>query len=216
MPRKEKEYKYHFIYRTTNTKNSKFYIGMHSTDNLDDGYFGSGKRLRNSIRKHGKEFHVCEILEYLPDRSSLKDREKEIIDENLLLDPLCLNLCIGGAGGNICNADQHKEGARIANLKNWKNPEFKKYHSLQVSKSMISKWKNIDYREKLTGKNFVTFKEHTEATKKKISDSMKNKQNGNKNSQFGTLWINKDEICKKIMKEEIKDYINQGWRSGRK
>lgn len=28
---------------------------MHSTDNLDDGYVGSGKRLWNSIKKHGKE-----------------------------------------------------------------------------------------------------------------------------------------------------------------
>jgi len=43
MPRKQK--KYHYIYKTTNILNYKFYIGMHSTDDLDDGYVGSGKRL---------------------------------------------------------------------------------------------------------------------------------------------------------------------------
>ena len=53
MSRKEKEY--HFIYKTMNLINEKYYIGMHSTDNLNDGYIGSGKRLWHSIRKYGKE-----------------------------------------------------------------------------------------------------------------------------------------------------------------
>lgn len=33
--------KYHFIYKITRLDNNRYYIGMHSTDNLDDGYFGS-------------------------------------------------------------------------------------------------------------------------------------------------------------------------------
>ena len=49
MARKEK--KYHFIYKTTNLLSGKYYIGMHSTDNLDDGYLGSGYRLRLAIKK---------------------------------------------------------------------------------------------------------------------------------------------------------------------
>ena len=47
--------KYHFLYKTTNLINNKYYYGMHSTYKLDDGYLGSGKRLRYSIRKYGKE-----------------------------------------------------------------------------------------------------------------------------------------------------------------
>jgi hypothetical protein len=49
-------------------KNDKYYIGMHSTNDLNDGYMGSGKRLWFSINYHGKENHACEILEYCKDR----------------------------------------------------------------------------------------------------------------------------------------------------
>ena len=62
MARKEK--KFHFIYKITNTKNGKYYIGMHSTDNLNDGYLGSGIRLRRSIRRNGIENFKIEYLEF--------------------------------------------------------------------------------------------------------------------------------------------------------
>lgn len=49
--------KYHYIYKTKCLLTNKYYIGMHSTDNLDDGYVGSGKRLWYSINKHGLKKH---------------------------------------------------------------------------------------------------------------------------------------------------------------
>lgn len=36
-----------------------------------------------------------------------------------------------------------------------------------------------------------------------------------KNSQFGTVWINKDQINKKIKAEILSEYIDQGWKRGR-
>ena len=96
MPRKQK--KYHYIYKTTNVLNNKFYIGMHSTNNLTDGYMGSGKLLWYSIKKYGKENHKVEILEYLDNRDKLRIREEKMISE-VLSDPLCINLVWGGRGG---------------------------------------------------------------------------------------------------------------------
>ena len=73
---------------------------MHSTNNLEDGYMGGGKNITNSIRYYGKDNHKKEILEYLNDRDSLAAREKEIVNEDLLNDPMCMNLMIGGYGGD--------------------------------------------------------------------------------------------------------------------
>ena len=90
--------KYHVIYKTTCAVTGKYYVGMHSTDDLNDGYLGSGKILWHSIRAHGKENHRYEILEYLPDRKSLCDREAQLISEELRADPLCMNIRGGGIG----------------------------------------------------------------------------------------------------------------------
>lgn len=59
-------------------------------------------------------------------------------------------------------------------------------------------------------------KKHKKETKGKISNSMKEKQKGDKNSQFGTCWITKKGENKKIKKEELQSFINQGWNKGRK
>lgn len=113
--------KFNFIYKTTNTITGKFYIGMHSTDDLNDGYLGSGLVIKNSIKKYGKDFHSMEVLEFLPDRNTLKQREIEIVNENLLCNELCMNLKVGGVGGN-----QSGE----------KHPRYGKRHSLETRLKM--------------------------------------------------------------------------------
>jgi hypothetical protein len=91
--------KYHFIYKTTRVDGSgAFYIGLHSTDDLDDGYLGSGIILNNSIKKYGKHLHIREILEFLPSRDELCIREAELVSNELVADPRCMNITLGGGG----------------------------------------------------------------------------------------------------------------------
>ncbi len=69
---------YHFIYRTTNLLNGKFYIGKHSTQNLNDGYMGSGSALLAAMNKHGKECFKTTIIEFFEHEEDVVRREKEI------------------------------------------------------------------------------------------------------------------------------------------
>ena len=46
----KKEKKYNYFYRIENKINGHYYYGIHSTDNLNDGYMGSGKKATNGLR----------------------------------------------------------------------------------------------------------------------------------------------------------------------
>lgn len=76
-----------------------YYVGIHSTDNLDDNYYGSGKYIKRSILKHGKEKHDKIILEMFHTRELLLQKEKELVNHILINDPNCMNIKPGGVGG---------------------------------------------------------------------------------------------------------------------
>lgn len=214
MPRKQ--HQYHYIYKVTCNVTGKYYIGMHSTSNLEDGYFGSGKVLKRSLNKYGKENHSIEILEWLTDRSSLKSKERELVNESLLNDSLCMNLALGGGGGFV--NENHKQKwilagsaagkAKLAEL--WKDPDYAKTRSLKI-KDVMSRPEVKD--KALAGFNKYRGTPHTAETKERLSEIMKLKQNGISNSQFGTMWITNGILSKKIRKTDI---VPEGWRLGRK
>lgn len=52
---KKYEYKYHYVYSITNNKNGRLYCGVHSTNNLDDEFFGSGALLKAAIARFGRK-----------------------------------------------------------------------------------------------------------------------------------------------------------------
>jgi len=226
MPRKQK--KYHFIYKTTNLVNGKFYVGMHSTDNLNDDYFGSGKRIHYSVNKHGRNNHKVEILEFLPSREELKKREAEVVNEELLADPLCMNLKFGGEGG-WCNANFD------VNARNDKcRQKFKQ--KLETDDELLEKFRALAFQNLLSDESLLLARKtkiekfgnpigpnawgkdhrHSEESKERIRNAMKEKSKGEGNSQYGTCWICNETEVKKIKKEELQSWLNEGWRKGRK
>lgn len=88
----------HLVYKTTSLLDGKYYIGVHSTVDIDDGYMGSGIILRNAIKKHGVKNFSREILFSFETRLDLLKKEAELVNDELLKDPLCYNLIAGGGG----------------------------------------------------------------------------------------------------------------------
>lgn len=210
MPRKKK--KFHFIYKTTNLLNSKYYIGMHSTDDLEDGYMGSGKRLWYSRKKHGDENHSIEILEYCNDRKELRKREEEIVNDELINENLCMNLVKGG-GGFMLDEHHYKcssAGGKATAERLKTDEEFSKRQKKNASENMKKA-----HREGKIKYDTFTDKKHTEETKKLMSESKKGVGKGDKNSQYGTCWITRDGENKKIKKEELEAFVKEGWKKGR-
>ena len=78
---------------------------------------------------------------------------------------------------------------------------------------------SIDDPRYLSGELKPSFsgKKHKQETKEKWKETYKNikHQQGEKNSQYGTCWITKEGENKKIKKEELEIFEQQGWKKGR-
>jgi len=203
MPRKQ--HSHHFLYKTTCLITNKFYYGMHSTSNLEDGYFGSGKRLWLSINKHSRSNHTIEKLKFFDSRNELIRGEIELITDELLKDPMCMNIASGGDGGTRATEEQLQRGGyssgsihklKISNDLNYKNQHLERFHKHCMSKSP----------SKPTG---FLGRTHSKETKKKMSDSKKITQAAERNSQFGSIWIHNNIENKKIKKIDLQSYLNK-------
>lgn len=90
---------FHYVYCTENLLNNKIYVGRHTTDDMNDGYMGSGKLLRASIEKYGIENFKKHILIMCETSEEACEYETAIVDENFILDENTYNLRLGGGGG---------------------------------------------------------------------------------------------------------------------
>ena len=186
---------------------------MHSTNRLDDGYLGSGKRLYYELNKYGKENFKFEILKHFNSREELVQAEINLITEQDLKNINCLNLSKGGSGG-IHNEDHYKAFVKgpkntsgwILNMKNLKaNPEWVKWHRELVIKGLREYYK--------VSEGPFKGKQHKPETIEKMKASHKGAGKGTNNSQYGTCWITNETENKKIYKGDL---IPEGWRLGRK
>jgi hypothetical protein len=83
----------HFIYKTTH-KNGKYYVGRHSTTNIDDGYIGSGNWPRSLKNKNDV---VREIVEYADNIDDLIVLEGRYLRKHFG-QPGCMNATLDPVG----------------------------------------------------------------------------------------------------------------------
>jgi hypothetical protein len=101
---------YGYIYKTTNLKNKKIYIGKKKGE-FNSDYFGSGIILKQAINKYDKKNFKLEVVVYAKDIYKLNKLEKQYIKEyrKILGNKSLYNIADGGDGGRIRFGPHTKE-----------------------------------------------------------------------------------------------------------
>ena len=168
---------YGIIYITTNLINNKKYIGKHKCDSIEfDGYLGSGKALKNAIKKYGRKNFIREVLDTAKSLEELNDKEIYYIDKyDAMKNDNFYNIRNGGEGVDFnCLPEETKELIRAKNrinLKGKNNGMYGKHHSKETIQKIINNRDLSIY--------------HTEESKKKMSENSKGKSTGSANGNFG-------------------------------
>lgn len=99
------------VYKTTNKVNGKIYVGQHSTENLNDGYLGSGVIFKKELKKHGRLNFEKEILFQSGNDSFLNEIETYYIHKYKSFDPtIGYNILMYGdtSRGYVCSEETKK------------------------------------------------------------------------------------------------------------
>jgi len=96
------------LYKITNTITGEYYIGKHNgwTQN---GYWGSGERIRNQLKKYSRKKFNYEILCYGTQDYIYELEEKIVTLEVISEDKKCLNLMGGGFGAKFLSEETKKK-----------------------------------------------------------------------------------------------------------
>ena len=204
---------HYYLYEVKNNTNGKLYVGVHQTSNLDDGYLGSGAVIKRAIQKYGLENFTKTILETFNDADSMYQREREVVTDEFLTRPDVYNVRRGGLGGfdhlndgsaeHIERTNKGRMTCRSLGRGVW-DPEVRRLGQAcmtpETQRKATTAAAQLDVVER-----------------RKLKYNQIQHQQGIKNSQFGTCWVWHEMVGnKKIRKEALPLYIDQGWAKGRK
>lgn len=216
-----------YIYKTTNNINGKIYIGKKHNSSFVKDYYGSGKLINRAIDKYGIENFSLELIEKCETLEELNLKEIHYIqylNSNYKLGK-GYNIASGGDGGDLItslpeidynsfildckrrakgeNNPNYGNGNKISGDKNpSKRPEVRKKLS-----ELNSGENNAMYGK--TGELHHQYgKSHSEETRNKIKNSLKNKIYKkvckNCNSEFETKHA-RTSYCNADCKREYRD-----------
>jgi hypothetical protein len=202
--------KYHIVYKTVNLINNKFYVGAHSTDNINDDYYGSGSNLILAIKKYGIDAFCKEILHVYDNPLEMFEKEKEIVNLEFISRSDVYNIVEGGYGG-------FNKGSK--GLKHMHNPSTNEriaVHPVVISRMIEEGW--IVGRNMSSTTNTVWI--HLNEDKKMVSPTVAEKYISNgwtiglpKSPTLGKNWIyfpltNEYSLCEP---SELPIKLKQGW-----
>lgn len=110
---------FYLVYKTTNNINGNIYIGIHRTNNINDGYIGSGLLFRKAISKYGKENFTREILHVCDSVDEMYEIESQLVNTEFVNRKDTYNIQVGGVGGakDATATEYFRSGKHSANAK---------------------------------------------------------------------------------------------------
>jgi hypothetical protein len=194
-------YKYHIVYRTTCVRNNKYYIGVHSTNNLDDGYIGSGIALKDAIKKYGKDSFNREILSFHNSRDLAEAEEKRLVTIEIANSKQTYNLVEGGqarGGYDVWNGSHE--------IEKWRK-ELRETMSGYNNMDFVANWKSV-YDE--TAEHMVLLMEQDIPDKICLFMALQ-KSSHNRNIKLHKIrqYMEINTIIQPISQEIIKSYMTK-------
>lgn len=126
--------KYIFVYQTICEINGKSYIGVHRTDDLEDGYIGCGvysqKKAKGdllfhrAVRKYGYSNFKRYILDFFDIYEQALEEEKYLVNETWVKSKSNYNAAIGGEGNTVFWMDDQRKLQWKSNISNKVNEWF--------------------------------------------------------------------------------------------
>lgn len=177
--------KYIFLYKTTNLVNSKVYVGVHSTDKLDDGYIGLGVSYQccavgswpfhRAVKKYGYENFRREILEFFDSVEDALVREREVVNEVWVMNPSTYNVALGGKINNTFGLSEEEKRVYREKLskalKGRSKPPRSEEHKKRLSEAHKKLNQDPEFRKRRS--EVMKGHKHTDETKEKISKAGK-------------------------------------------
>lgn len=207
------------------------YIGQHQTENIDDGYMGSGLRIQRAIKKYGVENFEKTILFECSSVEEMNAKEAEIVNEEFIARDDVYNIKLGGEGGwDYVNASGSNMNGDWKSLTQHCKDIFEK----------TGKWPHEDWLNELKDSDPQKYdeyckkvsygvkqhiqengswwsgKHHTDEAKQKMKDfhAKNHSQAGKKNSQYGMIAIYNKETFERATQPKDQP-IPKGWAKGR-
>lgn len=208
---------YFYVYQITNLLNNKVYVGKHKSIKhpFENGYYGSGKQITAAIKKYGIDNFKKEVLQYCSSMEEMADKEAEIVTEDFVKRSDTYNMHKGGLGGwdHYNGSNIHTENSRKGGKKSAKRlNEF-----IAEQKADNTEWWQDWYTKVCKTNKELTLKALTSEAREKRKDTFKQIKHsqGEKNSQFGRIWIS-NILTKEVKRITINDIIPEGWVRGKK
>lgn len=206
-----------YLYVKIHNKTGLKYFGK-TTANDPYKYKGSGTRWNNHLKVHGKDIST-EIIGYYTDKEEcLRVAIKFSIENNIVESDDWANLKeerLDGGWDHLTKEQLSLNGSfsgkkcKDLNLGVFSLSYEETLENLKVARETLKQIYGVDSIFSILNKN----KEFNE-NKKKIFNEIKHQQ-GEKNSQFGTMWICNLEL-RENKKIKSNEQIPEGWIKGRK